>query len=98
MELTAIEAEKDHHGGTLVAPEPTPCLTWYNVYFREEYFGHIPETILEEVMLYMGLAGGFDFNPATLTLRSLHRPDQYRQMVRKIVRMVHWANGTLELC
>jgi hypothetical protein len=92
MDFAAIEAEFPYQAPVV---EPTPLvLVWYNVYFRDEYYGHVPEAILDDVKLYMGLAGGFDFDPATLTLRSLHKADCYRLLVSKItVRLHGWMRA-----
>ncbi|MPR36577.1 hypothetical protein [Salmonirosea aquatica] len=93
MEFTAIEnmAFQD-------AP-PAACeVEHYGVYFRDEYFGRVPASLLPDVKTAMASAGGFDCQPDQRTITSLHKPGHYASMCREIVSLVlDHTKGSSEL-
>ena len=80
MEFTAIEAE-----------EVAPAIEYWQVWFREEYFGKVPEELIPDVAVIMAGAGGLAHDPTNLRLEAWHRPAAYSEMVRAIVdRLNRW--------
>ena len=81
MELTAVE-----DWPTL---RPTQVdAAYYKVYFRSEYFGRVPESLLPQVREAMASAGGFECQPDQRTITALYNPRHYTPMCREIVGLV----------
>lgn len=76
----------------------TDARVYWEVWFRDEYFGHVAEEIIDDVVLVMMDHGGFVRDPARRRLESMHSRAGYGGMVRAIVaRLNVWDSGPLSL-
>lgn len=66
-------------------------LVYWEVWFREEYFGKVPDEIIGDVLLIMMDYGGFVRDPGRRRLESMHSPAGYNRMATGIVaRLNRW--------
>lgn len=84
MDFEAIEAYETEQA----ALEP------WEVWFRDEYFGQVPEELVTDVALIMAKAGGLFHDPVNRRLEAWHGPGTYHDMVTAIVaRINQWMSS-----
>lgn len=101
MDFEAIEAYEAENKLTPAHRAPgesnEPDLMYWEVWFREEYFGTVPEAIIGDVVLVMMAHGGFVRDPGR-RLESMHSPAGYHGMVTAIVaRLNRWLEASNRL-